>query len=221
MKQDKRIEAIKLRQKGASIKEISQELGVAQSTVSVWSRDVALSSKARRILKEKTIAGRKKATNTLRLRTENKLKLANNSANKTLRLVARDTSSLKLLCAMIYWCEGSKTRNDSALTFTNSDPELVAFFLSLLRQAFRVDESRFRILMHLHAYHDVRKQLRFWSKVTNIQPPQFLRTYQKVNTGKHLRDGYQGCVSVRYHDVELAREIQALARSAMKPGSIV
>lgn len=221
MKQAKKDQAILLRLKGGSVKEISRTLGVAQSTVSVWLRSVELSSKARQILQKKSELGRKKASLTLRLQTEGKLISAAYDAASVVKEVKYDVNSLKILCAMMYWCEGSKTKNDSSLVFTNSDPELVSFFLQLLRKAFGVDESKFRILMHLHEYHNPIKQLRFWSKVTNIQQSQFLRSYKKPNTGKNKKNGYPGCISLRYHDVELAREIQALARMVMMHGPIV
>ena len=39
----KKLEAIKLRQSGLSIKDISSKIEIARSTVSIWCRDVVLS----------------------------------------------------------------------------------------------------------------------------------------------------------------------------------
>lgn len=218
MKQEKKEESIKLRKRGYSLKEISKRLNISQSTASIWLRDLKLPLSALKKLSKKTVNGRKLASAARRNETQTALTNAANLAQITKRQAKYDIADLKIMCAMIYWCEGSKTINDSALVFTNSDPDLMAFFLMILRKTFEIDEDKFRVLVHLHHYHDQDKQLRFWSKVTNIQRSQFLKPYKKGSTGKYKKMNYEGCVSLRYHDVKIAREIQALARIVMKSG---
>jgi hypothetical protein len=63
---------------------------------------------------------------------------------------------------MLYWAEGSKARNTVQLT--NSDPELLAYFLRFLRRHFEVENSRVRLACNLFADH-VERQLEtedFW-----------------------------------------------------------
>jgi predicted transcriptional regulator len=218
MKQIKKQEAFNLRKSGYSLREISKMLNISQSTASVWLRGLRLPPSAIKELARKTENGRRQASIARRDETRKALASAATLAQETKKRAKYDRADLKIMCAMIYRCEGSKTMNDSALVFTNSDPELISFFLRLFRKTFKVNEERFRVLVHLHDYHDQETQLRFWSKVTNIQRSQFLRPYKKSNTGKHKRSNYEGCVSLRYHDVRIAREIQALARIVMKSG---
>lgn len=84
---------------------------------------------------------------------------------------------------------------------------MIKFFLQTLRLSFDIDESKLRCLVHLHSYHNPDKQLNYWSKVSKIPSNQFYKPYFKTSTGKVKRLGYQGCLSVRYQDASLAREL--------------
>ncbi len=118
----------------------------------------------------------------------------------------------KILCAMIYWCEGAKSAR-SGVMFTNSDPSLVASFLRLLRSSFTLDEGKFRVCIHLHSYHKAKKQLDFWSKITDIDRRQFIKPYRKVSTGRYSHKDYEGCVSIRYYSSDVARRLIAVAKA--------
>ena len=111
---------------------------------------------------------------------------------------------------MLYWCEGEK--HSPAMRFTNSDPQMLNFFLKLFRSAFKIDESKLRVCLHLHEYHDQRQQKIFWSKITGIPEVQFSKIYLKPNTGLSKKEGYPGCVSLRYFDHKIALELEALSR---------
>ena len=87
---------------------------------------------------------------------------------------------------------------------------MIRLFLKLFRKSFVLDENKFRVCLHLHKYHFSKKQIEYWSNLTNISKKQFTKPYQKNNTGKRVRKNYQGCVSVRYHDVNILRQIQAI-----------
>jgi hypothetical protein len=157
------------------------------------------------------------ASEARRKATTDKLNLASLEASKLLNTYEIDPQTALLSCALMYWCEGSKSKNDSEFTFTNSDPITIQGFLSLLRKAFpALDERRFRVKMHLHAYHSESIQKKFWSKVTKIPANQFQNTYWKKNTGRTVKINYPGCIHVRYHDVKIARKISAVARNFLK-----
>lgn len=204
-----------LRRKGHSLNEISANLKVSKASVSVWVRSVTLDAKAQKIIAKKKSESRARSTLTHRRQTQKALENAELLSVDSVLGFPKIKAAIRVLCAMIYWCEGTKSLNDAECTFTNSDPALVRTFITLFRKGFSIEESRFRICMHLHAYHDEKRQILFWSKVTGIPEDQFIKTYQKKNTGKRTKDGYQGCIQVRYHDVRMARELQALARGYM------
>ena len=209
-----------LRKQGYSINEISRQLGVSKGSVSLWVRDIVLSKKAQNIIRNKLTAGQLKSREVHRKQTEAKENAARSYAQKVLRGISMNRYEMQLMCAMIYWCEGNKSTRDLVF-FTNSDPKLIRTFLYLFRESFDVDETKFRVCMHLHDHHNEERQLKFWSKTTNIPKEQFLKSYIKQNTKKRIRENYQGCVQVRYYDVTIARKLLSLAREYMKKyGSI-
>lgn len=212
MKTKEHYKAIRLRETGHSVKEIAMKVGVAKSTASLWVSDVRLSEDAKQRLLKRIKLGQYVSAE----RKKTKVKDAENKYLEEARLeVKTNPHSLKIICAMLFWCEGTKNPK-SGLTFTNSDPNLVAKFLSLLRQSFVIHESKFRLCIHIHGYHSPSKQLDFWSRVTDIKKEQFIKPYLKPNTGKRIHEGYQGCVSVRYHSTDLARRLIAIAKAFLE-----
>lgn len=86
----------------------------------------------------------------------------------------------------------------------------------LIRKCFVLDERKFRPCIHLHSYHSPKKQLDFWSKVTDINKEQFIKPYQKANSGKRIRPNYQGCIRIRYHSCDVARRLMAIAKAFLR-----
>jgi len=209
MKTVERFKALQLRREGQSLKEISNKLNVSKSTVSLWVRDVVLSKDAEKLLLSKIKLGQYVGAEKKKAQTRAKEENYYNEAVKELR---RGASEDKIVCAMIFWCEGTKNVKNG-VTFTNSDPKLVKKFLSLLRKTFQLDERKFRPCIHLHGYHSPQKQLDFWSKITDIDKRQFIKPYLKPNTGKRLHENYEGCISIKYHDNDLARRLTAFSKA--------
>lgn len=215
-KSSEKSEAIILRKTGLSLNEIAARLSVSKSSTSLWLRDVRISELAQKRISAKRTKAYQKSAETHRNQTRERLEEAAVSAEKTFAQFNLDRNSSMILCALLYWCEGEKTKNDQALTFTNSDPSLIATFLHLMRRSFKLKERKFRICLHLHEYHEQEKQIQFWSRLTRVPRSQFSKTYWKSHTGKRKREGYAGCASIRYYDTRIAREIQALARAILK-----
>ena len=214
--------AIHLRLQGYSLNEIARQLNVSKASVSVWVRGTVLPKRAQERIEMKRHKARVKAAKTNRGRTAAHLEDAAAIAKLIVSKLKLDAEFMQVMCALLYWCEGEKTKNDKTLTFANSDSRLVTTFLHLLRKGFELDEKKFRVCLHLHDYHKEKVQKQFWSRVTQIPITQFLKTYQKPHTGKRTREGYAGCASIRYYDTRIARQIQALARAVLqKYGSIV
>ncbi len=200
--------AVRLREKGFSVKEIAASVGVSQSTVSLWVRNVSLSAKANDILLEKRKAGRAKATSVLVSNRIKRQNLSIDNASRFLHKLELKKEITFLIASMVYECEGGKS-NFGVLEFTNSDPLLVKMFLHSLRKSFILDESKFRVVMHLHSYHEELVEKVFWSDVTSIPKSNFLKTFQKKESGINKKDGYRGCVQIKYFDVSIKRTLLA------------
>jgi hypothetical protein len=57
---------------------------------------------------------------------------------------------------MLYWAEGSRSRN--TVDFVNSDPAMVTFFLHFLRSIFRVPDTKVSLRCNLFADHQDRQR---------------------------------------------------------------
>lgn len=208
--------AINLRKQGYSIKEIAELLSIAKSTSSAWLGNILLSSKAQERLKSRRILGQYKSMEIARKKREMQQLILTNEAGELLSKVSINPEICKLCCALIFWCEGAKT--NTLVKFTNSDPSLIKLFLDLLRTGFKIDESKLRILMHLHEYHVEEKQKIFWRKITKIPLEQFHRSYLKPHTGKRKHPNYPGCVSVTYYNAKVAKELATIYNAFVQRG---
>lgn len=200
--------AINLRKKGCSIKEVARILEIAQSTSSLWLRDVTLDKKAEERLKKRKIYGQYKAHQTQKIKRLQKREKYQTEALSLLRNNYFSTSTKKLLCAFLFWAEGGK--NGSCVHFVNSDPKMIATFLKLLRTSFAINENKFRASIHVHEYHNETELRQFWSKVANIPLNQFNKSYKKQHTKKRKRPGYMGCFVLRYYDYKIALQLRSL-----------
>lgn len=215
---EKFFEAQSFRKKGFSLKEISGKLGISKSTASIWLRDILLSEKAElrlaeRITQGQIISAKKRKARTDEIRRiyfENGLKLVKETSRQH-----KDKRTSKIFCAILYWCEGAKF-DGGGIQFTNSDPNLIRTFVRLMRHAFRVDESKFRVSLHVHNYHSISRQIKFWQGVTGIPNSQFFRPYKKINSGKRLKLDYQGCVNIKYYDSDIARQLLGVGKAFLK-----
>lgn len=207
--------ALKLRGEGYSIKEISDKLNIAQSTSSLWVRRVILGESAQKRLNSRKIVGQNKTSLIWKKKKEKECAADKIAAQEVVNKICKDRAHYKIYCSLLYWCEGGKS-DKTGLRFTNSDPELIQIFLALLREGFEVNEEKLHILMHLHEYHNEKKQKVFWSEATNIPSCQFYRTYLKLNTAKRVKADYPGCITIYYDDRMLARRVRAIYKTFLK-----
>lgn len=208
VKEDARI----LRIQGYSFAKIQQRFGISKSTASHWFHDIHLAPHLKRKLEENSERGRKKGRDILKKLREKRQQEYNKEARECIKILRKREDILfwKFLVALIFWCEGSKRSISNGLVLINSDPRLVAFFLKALRSGFDIDEKKFHPLLHLHEYHNDATQKRFWSDITKIPISQFTKSYIKPHTKIRKREGYPGCISLRYGDSRLARRVDAL-----------
>lgn len=94
--------AIGLRKKGYPIKEVSKILGIAQSTSSLWLRNITLNKIAKQRLKEKKAYGQFKAHLAQKIRRKRKIEEFNNLAIRNFSGVSTDNISFKLLYPFLF-----------------------------------------------------------------------------------------------------------------------
>ncbi len=209
-----REKAVGLRSKGYSFNEISDRLNISKGLLSQWLSGLVLSPEAKQRLRGKISAGQLAAIESHRKKTRKLQEEYDYRSALIIDAFHPDKNVALVLAAMIYWCEGAKNPS-RGIDFTNSDARLVKTFLNLLRTAFVLDEKKFKAVVHVHSYHDPARQIKFWSKVTNIPVSQFSKPFLKRNSGRRIREGYEGCISVRYFDAKIGRQLLSLAQAFM------
>ena len=112
---------------------------------------------------------------------------------------------------MLFWAEGDKQRH--AVRLSNSDPRLVAFFLSFLRTSFGVRDEHVRISCNLFADHLERQWEieQFWLDALEL-PRSCLRksivnVYSKYSAKKRVNKLLHGTCRLGVHDTALVQSI--------------
>src|SRR3954449_9212405 len=125
---------------------IASRLDVALSSVSLWTRDIRLTDEQHARLRDanpiynrqlRGQGGRSASARAARL-----------SAQERGRALARRRDPNHLLGCMLYWAEGSKSRN--SVVFCNSDPEMLRAFLAFLRGPCAVGDERIMLAVNCH-----------------------------------------------------------------------
>ena len=161
MKTAERDEARRLRRKeGESIKGIARVLGVAVSSVGRWVADIELTPEQLGALRARNPAfnGQRSGARTRSLRARELRRKAQEEG----RIAARHADADHAAACMLFWAEGSKARN--VVQLSNSDPEMVVWFLAFVRRYFGVPDEKVRIQCNLHADDEteVRRIEDFW-----------------------------------------------------------
>jgi hypothetical protein len=129
-----------------SVRDIAVELKISQSTSSRWLRDVPLTAtqiaalEARNPVLNGQMAGAR--------RLAEKSRAARMRAQDHGRRMAAHGTPLHRAGCMLYWAEGSKSKNK--VTFTNADPEMVRLFLRFLRECYGVGDERLTLSVNVH-----------------------------------------------------------------------
>lgn len=220
-KDDLHAKARDLRAQGHTYNEIAAELGVSKSSVSLWARDMP----------------REGRLSEAEWRKRNADALASNwEALRTIRHARRHAARVRAVAevgilshreiliagAVAYWCEGTKSKQYAPrdrVTFINSDPQLIAFFLRFLAVA-GVSPDRLTCRVHIHESADVTGAQEFWRRITGLPADQFRRPTLKRHNPKTVRkntgEDYHGCLIVDVRrSTELYRSIEGWAAAAM------
>lgn len=199
-----KFQAVQLRKSGCSYFEIIRHLNIAKSTASVWLRDVKLGKSAKEKIKCKHKNGGAKGNTVYRIMCDQRKSKLRNKVFMIMHSIKFEDHFEKVLCALLYWAEGEKGTH--RIAFTNSDPEMIKVFLFFFRRSFKIQEDKLYAQLHLHSYHRKTHQVQYWSSITCI-PVERISVYQKQQSGRIIRKGYPGCISVRYGDSMIVREM--------------
>jgi hypothetical protein len=180
--------ARKERQNGSSLRTIEKLLNIPNTTISRWVRDIH-------------------SDQIIYQRARQKERTLKQIGADVVALEKMSRRNVKLLLALLYWCEGSKYPSSGHIAFTNSDFNLIKTFLELLRRSFPIQEDKIKARLQIHSTHDYKEVCLFWSKLLHIPPSQFHRPTITEPTRKMKRQGYLGTCTIKYYDVQLLLQI--------------
>ncbi len=153
MKSEQRLQAIILRKSGMAIGIIAKQLAVSKGTVSKWVSDIMLTQDQINHLKQQNpiynrqIHGGKARAAKAR---EKRLTYQNEG-----RLKAQEKNLLHQAGCMLYWAEGSKSKN--SLCFVNSDIQMIKFFLKFLKESFNLSNEDITISVNCYTNNGLSK----------------------------------------------------------------
>lgn len=220
-KDELRARARELRDQGSSYAQIAAALDVSKGSVSLWVRDLPVPARL-----SYTESRKRSAAGARRYwaveRPARQARRAVVCATAAAQIGALTDRELIIAGAIAYWCEGAKSkphRRDDRVTFINSDPDLIRFFLRFLEAAgtARTDLS-FRVYIHESA--DVAAAQRFWLEITEAPATQFssptLKRHNPRTVRKNVGEDYHGCLRIDvYRGAHLYRMIEGWASASM------
>lgn len=210
-----------LRASGMTYAEILKELkiDIPKATMSGWCNSVKMPKeypeKLKALNKSNLFMGRKiSLRNRARLRDEfyTKLEIKNKGL---LSFFASNLKVRKITLAVLYLAEGSKSARGS-LMFGNSDPQIIKMFVNLLRECYKIDESKFRCTVQCRADQNISKLEDFWVDVTMIPREQFYNArVDKRTVGiPSKKPDYNGVCRIDYFSSAIDLELKHIAQMA-------
>jgi hypothetical protein len=211
-----------LRIKGSSLGEISLQTKIPKNTLSGWVKDIQLTKSQKERLKQKIIAsgaiGRHLAVKVNREKIERWKDGIKEKVKHFEKYAYANLETGKLICGLLYICEGAKYPASRYLYFANSDYRLIHFFLNLLRKIYRINENKLRFSIGYRFDQDYERLKSYWSNLTGIPKLKCLNSKPDKRTKDKptLREDYKGICRIIYYDVSLQFELQSIGETIIK-----
>jgi len=206
MKKEEQDQAVNLRQtNGLSIKKIAKQLGVSQSSVSVWVRNVKLTNTQKDALLIKNPSNRRKWSEDWSNKFREKRIYSQNLGAR----IAETEDKLYAFGCALYWAEGSKSKN--SVTLTNSDSNMMKFFVNFLRIKFGVSDEEFKISINCYLNDGLTMEeiQNFWLNLLKL-PKECMRictVRNKYYDNNRPQKYPYGICRVRVHNTDIIQKI--------------
>lgn len=162
-----------LRRLGLSYTEIQTRIEVKKSTLATWCRDLVLTDDQKGAILART-GSRQGIPVDTNWRRRAEIELIRANARQEARELMNDP--FWVAGVVMYWAEGSKTRND--LSLVNSDPLALRIFINWIRGYLRPNPL-FTLQLHLHEGNDDRAAQDWWRCALDLRSARFNKTFIK------------------------------------------
>ena len=203
--------ARELRSQGKSVREIARELNVSKGSVSSWVRDIHLSTEQYEsiVLKWKTCSKRG-GDLAAKLNQEKYLQLRKEYQEEGRKLARQKDPDFFAGC-MLYWAEGTKSRTHCQLT--NSDVNMLKYFIQFLKKFFSVKDEDIRIGCHYYDSNGLSniEVENYWMEQLKVQQSSLVKTsvnhLARTSDKKRQERTKYGVVKINVHDVRIVQII--------------
>lgn len=208
--------AIKMRRAGNSLRDVSLALNIPKSTLSGWFKDIKLSAKHQKTLDKRhadaLVKARKSAAIINKDQKVQRLKLAENEANKVIQSIDLDNKSIiEIALALLYLGEGFKKTATTGMG--NSDSRILKFFLWTMIHIYSLDVNKLRFDLHLRADQDETEIKRYWSKELSVPIEKFKYVVKDKRTeGRTSYSNYKGVCLINCGNVAIQRKLVYIGR---------
>ncbi len=189
--------AIELRRKGYSYNDILKEVPVAKSSLSLWLKDLPLTSTEKEYLrtrKDKNISrGRIKVAAIFRNKRMKRDEVVCGEAVEEYDRFKKD--ELFKIGVALYWAEGAK--RNSYFAFSNSDYKMMRVMLCWIEKIIVVPRETLHVYLYIHKSYAHERCEEFWSEKLNIPLQCFRKTiYKPTSKLVKKRPQYKGCLRI-------------------------
>lgn len=207
--------AIVLRKRSFSIRQIEKKFGIPRSTLSGWFKKVQLTKCQQDSLFKKwqyaLTKAREKASEWHRQEKQKRLQRAKREAIMVVdNLNLQDVAVLELAIAMLYFGEG--TKKVLGVRMSNSNPQLLKMFITLLVWIYKIDINKIKCGINLRADQKPIAIKKFWSQQLSLPLKNFTYVFvDKRSAASKTYPDYKGVCMVRYGNVAIKRRLEAIA----------
>jgi len=208
-----------LRYKGESFPNISRTLNISKSTLHYWLKDIPKPERYRNQMKWLESI-RPLAKQAIISKRNNEIELIKQKSYEEVNKW-QEVHSLEFqnaILSILYWAEGQKLPDRGApVKFANTDPKLILLFVQLLKNCYKIDERKLKILLYVHWYHNKKAVKEYWMKLLHINEDQIYKIYTKKRSKtKKFKRNFMGICFVIYHNVDLRQSIMHKAYAIQK-----
>ena len=220
MKFEEKQRARELRGQGWSYNDILREVGVSKSTLSLWLRDISLTTQQIAGIQSRQVAGREKFIKSARLSRDARWARYHGEAEAEYAEFSQDAQFMFGLA--LYIGEGSKT-SGNLLCLTNCDPRVIRKGVSFYEKM-GVARNAMRVAIQIHPGLSKEIAQLFWQEVTGLPPEQFHKTLEVVSRASKLTKGnlqIYGTCQIRACSTALRQKLARWMELALDDGPLV
>lgn len=190
-------QAILLRKNGMSYRDILKQVQVAKSSLSLWLKDLPLTTAEKYALKKRKNSnithGRIKAAGVLSGRRLERESVWLEEARDVFKMHVNNPFFHTGI--VLYWAEGSKRTNQ--WSFINSDEEMNETMLFWLESYCSIDRNTLRYRLYIHKLYAHENCEAWWQNKLCVDSSRFSKTtYKPSGRGIKKRPQYKGCLRI-------------------------